>query len=73
MRIGNRIHELRGDMPLRIVAARADLSETSVSRVAASSGPGPHLLTAFRIAQALGAEIGDVFFRVGEQQPDKAA
>ncbi len=72
MRIGNRIHEIRGDTPLRIVAARADLPETSVSRIAASNGPGPHLLTAFRIAQAVGAEIGEVFFRIGDQEPDKA-
>ena len=69
MRVGNRIHELRGTTPLRLIAARADLPETSVSRVAAGDGPGPLVATALKIARALRRPIGELFYAVEDESP----
>ena len=60
--IRNRITELRGELPLWRLAQRARIPEATLSRVAASSGPGPNLATAFKIAGALDRPIGEVFY-----------
>ena len=67
MVIENRINQLRGELPFWKLAQKAGIPESTLKRVSISKGPGPQMATAFRIARALGVEVGDVFVAANEE------